>query len=279
MVGCLRRTAGTSQVFPQAAVRRASLVRARLVTVFAAGAIAITAPAHARHCWVPCSERSGIRMAAPLSPRVGFTAMIGGPQQQTTDEEGRLQFPALHPGVYVLDIHDAAGFRSVREEGVAISAGGAIDRAIVLTLSAVRNRLSCHPRARTATHGILDSLHGSAAMISAPSQADDRACSTRSGAHRASRRRHHQAASPPSDLVGLERRTRTLFKSTARTLHLPQNGAAGAEPGIDFVQKVRVQSVGASAEFGNAPGAVVNIVTRGRRSPATRRVVLDNLPT
>ena len=42
----------------------------------------------------------------------------------------------------------------------------------------------------------------------------------------------------------------------------PCNGIARAEPGIDFIQEVQVQSVGASAEFGNVQGAVINVVTR-----------------
>lgn len=42
----------------------------------------------------------------------------------------------------------------------------------------------------------------------------------------------------------------------------PCNGIARAEIGVDFMQEVRVQSVGASAEFGNMQGAVINVVTR-----------------
>ena len=42
----------------------------------------------------------------------------------------------------------------------------------------------------------------------------------------------------------------------------PCNGVARAEPGIDFIQEIHVQSVGASAEFGNVQGAVINVVTR-----------------
>ena len=42
----------------------------------------------------------------------------------------------------------------------------------------------------------------------------------------------------------------------------PCNGVARAEPGIDFIQEVQVQSVGASAEFGNVQGAVINVITR-----------------
>ena len=43
----------------------------------------------------------------------------------------------------------------------------------------------------------------------------------------------------------------------------PCSGLARAEPGVDFIQEVQVQSVGASAEFGNMQGAVINVVTRG----------------
>ena len=39
------------------------------------------------------------------------------------------------------------------------------------------------------------------------------------------------------------------------------NGIARSEPGIDFIEEVHVQSVGASAEFGNVQGAVINVVT------------------
>src|SRR6185503_2860954 len=42
----------------------------------------------------------------------------------------------------------------------------------------------------------------------------------------------------------------------------PCNGVARAEPGSDFIQEVQVQAVGASAEYGNLQGAVINVVTR-----------------
>ena len=42
----------------------------------------------------------------------------------------------------------------------------------------------------------------------------------------------------------------------------PCNGIARAEPGIDFIQEIQVQSMGASAEYGNVQGAVINVITR-----------------
>ena len=51
-----------------------------------------------------------------------------------------------------------------------------------------------------------------------------------------------------------------LFDGTNFTC--PCNGVARAEPGIDFIQEVQIQSMGASAEYGNMQGAVVNVITR-----------------
>ena len=52
------------------------------------------------------------------------------------------------------------------------------------------------------------------------------------------------------------------------------NGVARVEPGVDFIQEIQVQSVGASAEYGNVQGGVINVVTRqgGSRYLARRRV-------
>jgi hypothetical protein len=52
------------------------------------------------------------------------------------------------------------------------------------------------------------------------------------------------------------------FLNDGTNFTCPCSGEARAEPGIDFIQEVQVQSVGASAEFGNLQGAVVNVVTR-----------------
>ena len=40
------------------------------------------------------------------------------------------------------------------------------------------------------------------------------------------------------------------------------NGVARADPGIDFIQELQIQSVGASVEYGNVQGAVVNVITK-----------------
>ena len=53
------------------------------------------------------------------------------------------------------------------------------------------------------------------------------------------------------------------------------NGIARADPGVDFIQELQIQSVGASVEYGNVQGAVVNVITRSGSQPLSiRRVVL-----
>ena len=40
------------------------------------------------------------------------------------------------------------------------------------------------------------------------------------------------------------------------------NGIARADPGIGFIQELRIQAVGASIEYGNVQGAVVDVITK-----------------
>ena len=53
-----------------------------------------------------------------------------------------------------------------------------------------------------------------------------------------------------------------MFLIDGTNFTCPCNGVSRAEPGIDVIQEIQVQSVGASAEFGNIQGAVFNVVTR-----------------
>ena len=53
-----------------------------------------------------------------------------------------------------------------------------------------------------------------------------------------------------------------LFLLDGENFTCPCNGVARSEPGISFIQEVHVQSIGASAEYGNFQGAIVNVITR-----------------
>ena len=193
--------------------------------------------------------------------RVSSPALIGGSATLTTNEKGQLRFPALPPGPYVLDI-EVQGFTNYHEEDIPIGVGATIERTAVLTLA-----------------GLAESVvvEGAGSRI----EARDPGFGTRFG---------------PEDLKAIPTRRSSMFdfiraapgvsptspgSPTATTVSAfgsgtnenqflidgtnftcPCNGIARAEPGVDFIQEVQVQSVGASAEFGSVQGAVINVVTR-----------------
>jgi hypothetical protein len=193
--------------------------------------------------------------------RVSSPALIGGPAMLTTNEKGQLRFPALPPGPYVLDIQ-FQGFSPYHEEGIPIGAGATIERTAVLTLAGLAESVA---------------VEGAGSRI----EARDSGFMTRFG---------------PEDLKAIPTRRVSMFdfiraapgvsptspgSATATTVSAfgsgtnenqflidgtnftcPCSGIARAEPGVDFIQEVQVQSVGASAEFGGVQGAVINVVTR-----------------
>jgi hypothetical protein len=188
-------------------------------------------------------------------------ALIGGPLSMTTNAKGQLRFPALPPGSYTLEV-EMAGFAAYRESGISVGAGATIERTAVL-----------HPA------GVVESVvvEGGGARI----DARDPGFRTRFGPEDIQSipvRRFSMfdfiraapgisATSPGSATTngvsafgsGTNENT---FLIDGTNFTCPCSGEARSEPGIDFIQEVQVQSVGASAEFGNLQGAVVNVITR-----------------
>ena len=193
--------------------------------------------------------------------RVSSPALIGGQATVTTNEKGQLRFPALPPGPYALDIQ-MQGFATLHEEDIRIGAGATIERTAVLKLA-----------------GLAESVvvEGAGSRI----EARDPGFGTRFGpedlnaipTRRSSMFDLIRAApgvSPTSPSSGTTTTVSAFGSGTNENQFLidgtnftcPCNGVARAEPGIDFIQEVQVQAVGASAEFGNVQGAVINVVTR-----------------
>jgi hypothetical protein len=188
-------------------------------------------------------------------------ALIGGPATLTANEKGQIRFPALPPGPYVLEIA-FDGFTTYREADIAIGAGATIERTAVLKVA-----------------GLAESVvvEGAGSRI----EARDSGFGTRFGSsdvqtiptRRASMFDFIRAApgiSATSPSSGVTTTISAFGSGTNENQFLidgtnftcPCNGIARSEPGIDFIQEIQVQSVGASAEFGNVQGAVINVVTR-----------------
>ena len=200
-------------------------------------------------------------IVAGAEVRISSPALIGGPVTLTTNEKGQLRFPALPPGPYVLVI-ERQGFESFREADIRIGAGATIERTAVLKLA-----------------GLAESVvvEGTGSRIDARDpgvgtrfgQEDLRTIPTRRSSMfdfiRAT-----PGVSPTSPASGTSTTVSAFGSGTNENQFLfdgtnvtcPCNGVSRSEPGVDFIQEIHVQSVGASAEFGNVQGAVINVVTR-----------------
>jgi Carboxypeptidase regulatory-like domain len=184
--------------------------------------------------------------------RLGSPALIGGLVTLTTNERGRLRFPSLPPGVYELHI-TMPGFATLHEADILIGAGATIERTVVLKLAGIAESV--------VVEGVGSRIYARNPGFGTRFGPDDlKAIPTR----RSSMFDSIRAApgiSPTSPSSGtITNENHFLIDGTNFTC--PCDGVARTERGVDFIQEVQIQSVGASVEYGNLQGAVVNVVTR-----------------
>ena len=193
--------------------------------------------------------------------RLQSPALIGGATTLTTNEKGQMRFLSLPPGSYELDI-SMPGFAALHEADVLVGAGATVERTVILKLagiaeSVVVERTGSRIEARNPGFG---TRFGPEDIKAIPSR-------------RASMFDWIRAApgiSPTSPSSGTGTTTSAFgsgvnenqFLIDGTNFTCPCNGVARAEPGVDFIQEVQIQSAGASAEYGSVQGAVINVVTR-----------------
>ena len=198
--------------------------------------------------------------------RVTSPALILRELTTTTSEKGQLRFPALSPGWYALDV-EMPGFATYHEVDIRIGAGGTIERTVVLELAGVAESITVQGAgSRIEARGSgFETRFGSEYLRAIPTGRFSmfdfiRAAPGISPTSPASGTTSTVSVTSVSALGSGVNENQFLIDGTNFTC--PCSGVARAEPGVDFIQEVQVQSVGASAEFGNMQGAVINIVTR-----------------
>ncbi len=204
-------------------------------------------------------EQGAVLPGALVTVRSG--ALIGGPMTMPTNEKGQLRFQALPPGPYVLEI-EMQGFARYREENIAIGAGATIERMVALMLAGIAEAIiveAAGPRIEARNSGF-ETRFDSDYLRAIPGR-------------RFSMFDFIKAApgvSPTSPSSGTSSTVSAFGSGVNENAFLldgtnftcPCSGGAVAEPGLDVIQEVQIQSVGASAEFGNIQGAVINVVTK-----------------
>ena len=187
-------------------------------------------------------------------------ALIGGPARLATNERGQLRFQALPPGRYTLEIR-MDGFAHYRDEEIDVGAGATIERVVVLTVGGITVGVDVEAGSRIEARGSGFETRFRADYISG---IPGRRYSLFDLVKVA------PGVSPTSVGNGTSNTVSALGSGVNENAFLldgtnftcPCSGGAVAEPGIDVIQEVQIQTVGASAEFGNIQGAVFNVVTK-----------------
>jgi hypothetical protein len=193
--------------------------------------------------------------------RLSSPALIGGAATLTTNETGQLRFPALPPGQYTLDI-EAKGFSAYHEGDIRIGINATIERTTVLNIAGVEESLVVEGAgSRLEARGSgFETRFGPDDLKLIPVRRFSMFDFIRAAPG-------ISATSPGSGSTNSvsafgSGTNENTFTIDGTNFTCPCSGEARSEPGVDFIQEVQVQGVGASAEFGNMQGAVINVVTR-----------------
>ena len=202
------------------------------------------------------AESFAVQSSVSASP-----ALIGGPQTVTTNEQGQLRFPALPPGLYVLDV-EAQGFGAYHEGDIRIGVGATIERSVVLKVAGIEESVVVQGAgSRIEARGSgFETRFGPEDLKAIPVRRFSMFDFIRAAPGVSPTSPGSVSTNSVSAFGSGTNENAFLIDGTNFTC--PCSGEARSEPGVDFIQEVQVQSVGASAEFGNMQGAVVNVVTR-----------------
>ncbi|HEX7795880.1 MAG TPA: carboxypeptidase-like regulatory domain-containing protein, partial [Vicinamibacterales bacterium] len=194
-------------------------------------------------------------------------ALIGGPATLTTNERGQLRFPTLPPGSYTLDVR-LEGFAAFTEDGILIGAGATLERMVTLRVAGLSESIVVEGKGSRieARNPGFGTRFGPEDLVAIPTR--------RAGMFDFIRTAPGiSPTNPSSGSVASNGSVTTIssfgsgtnenqFLIDGTNFTCPCNGVARADAGVDFIQEVQVQAVGASAEFGNVQGAVINVILR-----------------
>ena len=195
-------------------------------------------------------EQGGAVAGATI--RLTSPALLGGPRKTLTDGRGPWIVTGLLPGPYTLDI-EVQG-RQLQPEQVLIRAGETsvsrrLEARVDVSAATAMSDATAAERAYHMSPGLIGNTPrlGSVndlvktAPFSSPTSA-----STYST-------RHSDSGSGTNE---------NHFSVAGINVTCSCNGDLRSEPAVGFIQEARIQSVGASAEFGNMQGAVVQFITQ-----------------
>ena len=230
------------------------LVGAALVVPVAAGAQGLTGAL----IGTVKDAQGGVLPGARV--HVTSPALIGGELTTTTDERGRLLFPVLAPGTYTLVVELPPNFAPRREENIEIGAGVTLERNVVLILSNMSDSIVVEGTRLEARESGFESRFSQEYLRNIPTRRYSMFDMIRAAPG-------VSATSPSSGSVNTVSSfgsgvNENQFMIDGTNFTCPCQGVSRAEPSVDAIQEIQVQSTGASVEYGNMQGAVFNVVTK-----------------
>ena len=203
-------------------------------------------------------ETGGVLPGATV--RISSPALIGGQSSAITNERGQFRFASLAAGDYTLEV-ELADFGSYREGRIAVDVQGTVERTVILKVGAIAESVSVQAGTTVDNQRTgLATRFGDATLTAIPVRRFSMFDLIRAT----------PGVSPTSASSGADPSVSVFGSSVNENLYLldgtnftcPCSGGPQPQPDVDVIQEVHVDSLGASAEFGNIQGGVFNVVTK-----------------
>jgi hypothetical protein len=194
------------------------------------------------------------------SVRLSSPALIGGRASTLANEKGQFRFPLLPAGEYVLDVQ-LSSFATYHEEHIPINVQGTLERTVVLKVGQITESISVQGGTSVdQERSGIASRFGQETLSAIPVRRFSMFDLIRAT----------PGVSPTSASSGVDPSVSVFGSSVNENLYLldgtnftcPCSGGPQPQPDVDVIQEVHVDSIGASAEFGNIQGGVFNVVTK-----------------
>jgi hypothetical protein len=187
-------------------------------------------------------------------------ALPGGPQTVVTNAQGEYRFTGLPPGVYELSV-TMQGFRSYVEQDLRVSVGGTVERIVTLALGSVTEAVTVSGQAPVVDPrqaGLVKSL---------PAEAVEAIPHNRQGGVAAYMATLPGVTSGTYNAIGSVQvmgsaTNETSYMSDGILTNSVTGGAAYGYLDQDAIEEMSMVTLGASVEYQQAQGGVMNMVTK-----------------
>lgn len=204
-------------------------------------------------------DQGGVLPGATVT--ISSEQLPGGPRTFISDGTGGFRFPNLAPGDYTLRV-ELSGFGTYIEEGMVVLVGGTTERSVALGLATVAETVTVtgeSPVVDTRKSGVSTNFSNEY-MENTPLRRFSFFDFTKSAPGMSATNPTSGTSSRVSAFGSGVDENKYMMDGVDYTA--PVSGAAWPWPDTDVIEEMEIVSLGASAEYGNSPGAVFNVVTK-----------------